>query len=246
MLLQSKFCWDLSICNSLTCHWSPHIGGDVRRRSCAICLAFSGYALSKDSSVLFGPCSQSPQTFREHPVNWQCPGFISLPEWDFTCGCSTSSIGAVCGRTLQLQWLELKTRPTSVHHLMLGHICGCVSTEVEVKWYYSCLSWKFPVGCFTANWKLLSTDSLCSCLGYRESACLRADLPKRLTTSTSFWSVNLSAVASTKKGWTLVAGNRWGNTEPSLPFRGRTCSTLGWNQSRFPKAFCKTCLCFVF
>lgn len=187
------------------------------------------------------------QPFRKPPVNWQCPDFISLPEWDFTCGCSTSTIGPACGRTLQLLCLELKTRPTSVCHLMLGHVCGCVSTEAKVIywWYYPCLSWKFPVDCSIANWKLQSTDWLCSCLVHkvRESAWLRANLPKKLR-YTSFWPVHLSVVASTKKGQRLIAGSRLGNTGPSLPFRKRTCSTLRWNQSHFPKAFCKTCLGF--
>lgn len=79
---QSKFCWDLSICNSLTCHCSPHIDGDVRKRSSTIHPAFSGYALgyalSKGSSVFYGPCSQCLQGNRSGSLQWIDSALISF------------------------------------------------------------------------------------------------------------------------------------------------------------------------
>lgn len=125
------------------------------------------------------------------------------PVRDFTCRYSASAVGSACASTLQFQWLKFKTRPTlpSVCHLILGHLCGYMSTEIEVNWYYCHLSWKFPVDCFRANWKLLSADLLCSCLVYkvRELAWLKANLLKKLKINTSFWSVTrLSAVAAQK------------------------------------------------
>lgn len=146
MLLQSRFCWDLPVRSSLTCHWSPHIGGDIRRRSCTTLPAFSGYALgyalSKDSPVFYGPCSQCPQGKGSRSL--QCSdnvlvSFLCL-NWDFTCECSTSTTDPAWGRTLQLQCLEQKTGAISVCHLMLGHVRGCVPTVGEVKPYYSFLS----------------------------------------------------------------------------------------------------------
>lgn len=149
------------------------------------------------------------------------------PDRDFTCRYSALAVGPARASTLQLQRVKSKTRPTlpSVCHLILGHLCGCVSTEIEINWYYCCLSWKFPVDCFIANWKVASADSLCSWLVYkvRELAWRKANLLKELKINTRFWSVTRSVCCgctkgnvSTKEGPKLVAGSRWGNTGPSL------------------------------
>lgn len=228
MLLQSKFCWALSICGSLTCHWRPHTGGDIRRRSCTIHPAFPGCALgcalSKDSPVVYGLTMPwfHFSAWTKFYLWVQHVHYRSCPWSHF----AASVVGA-----------EDKT------HQCLPHLWLCVhKSQRQMTLLLSLL--KIPTICFTAKWKLLSTGSLCSCLVHkvRESssqAWLRENLPKKLRTNSSFWLVNLSVVASTKKGQTLVAGSRWGNTGPSLPIRRRTCSTLRWNQSHFPKHFVK-------
>lgn len=47
---------------------------------------------------------------------------------------SSSAVGPACASILQLQWLKFKITPTlpSVCHLILGHFCGYMPTEVEV------------------------------------------------------------------------------------------------------------------
>lgn len=57
------------------------------------------------------------------------------PVRDFTCRYSASAVGPACASTLQLRWLKFQTRPTltSVCHLILGHLCGYMSTLVEVE-----------------------------------------------------------------------------------------------------------------
>lgn len=146
------------------------------------------------------------------------------PVRDFPCRYSTFAVGPACASTLQLRWLKFKTLP-SVCHLIIGHLYGYMFTEFEVTWYCFHLSWKFPVGCFIANWRLLSADLLCSCLVYkvRELTWLKGNLLEELEINTSFCSATQSvccgyttASASTKKGQKLVAGSRWANRGPSL------------------------------
>lgn len=163
MLLQSKFCWDLSIRNSLTCHWCPQIGGVIRRRSCTICPAFPGcalaYALSKDSPV-----------FYELTMPW-----FHFSAWTRFCLWVQHIHYRSC------LWWHLEASVAGAEdktHQCLPPLWLCVHRSPrQMALLLSVL--KIPAICFTTNWKLLSTGWLCSCL-FTESGsqALRLDWEK--------------------------------------------------------------------